>query len=344
MNVRVVKIKVLGEGCFGVVHLVKTIAPVYNKVHAMKSADEDHSSSLRKEEKILQQFVDSPNVVRCHGGFTSVERERGVVYNMFMEYASEGSLLNLMRKNGGRIPERDVNCYTRMILEGLFDIHMKGFVHCDLKPGNILVFPPRDGTGLASLKIADFGLAKQVGVSKVRYGFQGSVPYMSPESIMGDVTGALDVWSLGCVVVEMITGRLPWDTCDPNDLMFKLFSGESPNIPEDMSILGKDFLQKCFVTDPNQRWSASMLLRHPYLLPEPVLPLQHILEKKKYSTLDLRKVSSHPTEFYSRQEIFRGIKVEKDGRNSLSQKRKEKKRRTCAYAANNFRALTTDVG
>ncbi|KAK8477518.1 hypothetical protein V6N13_069261 [Hibiscus sabdariffa] len=165
MYVRVVKIKVLGEGCFGVVHLVKTIAPVYNKVYAMKSVDEDHSSSLRKEEEILQLFVDSPNVVRCHGGFTSVERERGVVYNMFMEYASEGSLLNLMRKNGGRIPERDVNCYTRMILEGLFDIHRKGFVHCDLKPGNILVFPPRDGRGLASLKIADFGLAKQVGIA-----------------------------------------------------------------------------------------------------------------------------------------------------------------------------------
>ncbi|KAL4319591.1 hypothetical protein GQ457_18G018110 [Hibiscus cannabinus] len=258
MDVRVVKIKVLGEGCFGVVHLVKTIAPVYNKVYVMKSADEDHSSSLRKEEEILQQFVDSPNVVRCHGGFTSVERERGVVYNMFMEYASEGSLLNLMSKNGGRIPERDVKCYTRMILEGLFDIHRKGFVHCDLKPGNILVFPPREGTGLASLRIGDFG-------------FQGSVPYMSPESILGDVTGALDVWSLGCVVVQMITGRLPWDTCDPNDLMLKLFSGESPNFPEDMSILGKDFLQKCFVSDPNQRWSASMLLRHAYLLPEPVL-------------------------------------------------------------------------
>ncbi|KAK8625162.1 hypothetical protein V6N13_090038 [Hibiscus sabdariffa] len=188
MNVRVVKIKVLGEGCFGVVHLVKTIAPLYNKVYAMKSADEDHSPCLRKEEEILQQFVDSPNVVRCHGGFTSVERERGVVYNMFMEYASE------------------------------------------------------DGTGLASLKIGDFGLAKQVGVSKVKYGFQGSVPYMSPESILGDVSGALDVWSLGCVVVEMITGRLPWDTCDANDMMLKLFSGESPNIPEDMSILGKDFL------------------------------------------------------------------------------------------------------
>ncbi|KAK8660029.1 hypothetical protein V6N13_050965 [Hibiscus sabdariffa] len=292
MNVRVVKIKVLGEGCFGVVHLVKTIAPVYNKVYAMKSADENHSSSMRKEEEILQQFVDSPNVVRCHGGFTSVERERGVVYNMFMEYAAEGSLLNLMRKNGGRIPERDVNCYTRMILEGLFDIHQKGFVHCDLKPGNILVFPPREDTGLASLKIGDFGLAKQVGVSKVKYGFQGSVPYMSPESILGDVTGALDVWSLGCVVVEMITGRLPWDTCDANDLMLKLFSGESPNIPEDMSILGKDFLRKCFITDPNQRWSASMLLRHPYLLPEHVL--QQSYNASRSSTYSGEERVFHP--------------------------------------------------
>ncbi|GMI83520.1 mitogen-activated protein kinase kinase kinase 16 [Hibiscus trionum] len=104
MDVKVVKIKVLGKGCHGVVHLVKTIAPVYNKVFAM-SADEDHYYSIFKEEEILQHFADSPHIVKCHGGFTNIERERGVVYNMFLEYASGGSLVNLMKKNGGKVPK-----------------------------------------------------------------------------------------------------------------------------------------------------------------------------------------------------------------------------------------------
>ncbi|KAE8724698.1 putative FAD-binding Berberine family protein [Hibiscus syriacus] len=273
MDVKVVKIKVLGKGCFGVVHLVKTITLVYNQVYAMKSADEDHTPSLRMEEEIIQQFVDSPNIIQCYGGFTSIERERGMVYNILLEYASGGNLEDLINKYGGDIPERDVACYTRMILEGLSSIHRKGYVHSDLKPANILVFPPHGGTGLPNLKIGDFGIAKEERVKEMGFGFRGSIPYMSPESILGDVSGALDVWSLGCVVVQMMTGnRLPWENYDANDLMNKLLRGETPNIPENMSILGKDFLAKCFDVNPNRRWSASMLLRHPYVIPQHVLP------------------------------------------------------------------------
>ncbi|PPD70081.1 hypothetical protein GOBAR_DD33036 [Gossypium barbadense] len=140
---------------------------------------------------------------------------------MFLEYASEGSLLDLMNKYGGKIPERDVNCYTQMILEGLLDI-------------------------------ADFGLAKQQGAKDTRSGFRGTKYYMSPESIVGE------------------------DTHDQDDLREKLLRGELPNIPEDMSKLGKSFLRECFTIDPNKRWNASELLCHPdLLLTEHMLPKDH---------------------------------------------------------------------
>ncbi|MBA0788664.1 hypothetical protein Gotri_011897 [Gossypium trilobum] len=129
-----------------------------------------------------------------------------MVYNMFLEYVPRGSLLDLMHRYGGKIPERDVNCYTQMILEGLLDIHEKGYIHSNLKPGNILVFPLQHGTGLSTLKIADFGLAKQQEIKDTRSGFRG-------------------------------TRRLPWDTCDGDELRDKLLRGESPNIPKDMSKL-----------------------------------------------------------------------------------------------------------
>ncbi|PPR92815.1 hypothetical protein GOBAR_AA27855 [Gossypium barbadense] len=64
---------------------------------------------------------------------------------------------------------------------------------------------------------------------------------------------ALDIWLLGCIVLEIITGRFPWDTYDPNDLRDKLLRGESPNIPKDVLKLGKSFSRECFTIDPNKR-------------------------------------------------------------------------------------------
>ncbi|KAK8329570.1 hypothetical protein V6Z12_A11G330400 [Gossypium hirsutum] len=179
MEVKVVNIKVLRNGVFDL---------------CIKICQRRILSFLRREEEIILKFVDCPNIIQCYGGFTSVEREQGMVYNMFFEYALGGSPLDLMNRYGGKIPERDVNCYTLMILEGLLDIHKKGYIHSNLKPGNILVFPLQHGT---------------------RY-------YMSPELIVGEVTGTLDIWSLGCIVVQMITGRLLWDTCDGDELRDKL--------------------------------------------------------------------------------------------------------------------------
>ncbi|XP_052489907.1 mitogen-activated protein kinase kinase kinase 20-like [Gossypium raimondii] len=153
----------------------------------------------------------------------------------------------MMNKYGGKIPERDVNCYTQMILEGLLDVYEKGFIHSDRKLGNILAFPPQHGTHLPTLKIVDFRLAKQQGVKDTRFGFQG---------------------------------RSPWDTHDRDDLRDKLLMGESPNILEDMSKLGNSFLRECFTINPNKRWNASKLLCHPYLLLS-----EHMLPKDNQQSL-----------------------------------------------------------
>ncbi|KAH1046099.1 hypothetical protein J1N35_036883 [Gossypium stocksii] len=134
-----------------------------------------------------------------------------------------------MNKYSDKILKRDVNCYTQMILEGLLDVHEKRFIHSNLKPSNILAFPPQHDTNLPTLKIVDFRLAKQQGVKDTRFRFRG------------------------CIVVEMTKKRLPSDTYDRDDLKDKLLRGEPPNILEDMSKLGKSFLRECFTIDPNKR-------------------------------------------------------------------------------------------
>ncbi|KAK5818158.1 hypothetical protein PVK06_023091 [Gossypium arboreum] len=184
MKVKLMKIKVLGNGSYGVVHLEKIVTPIYNQIYAVKSINEYYSSFLHKEKEILLKFFGCPNIIQCYGGFTSFEQGQGEVYNMFLEYAPEGSLLDLMNKYGGKIPENDVNCYTQMIFEGLLDVHERVLIHSYLKPGNILAFTPQHGTRLPTLKIAGFRLAKQQGVKDTTSRFRGTKYYMSPKSII----------------------------------------------------------------------------------------------------------------------------------------------------------------
>ena len=77
---------------------------------------------------------------------------------------------------------------------------------------------------------------------------------------------AADVWSLGCVVVEMSTGRRPWPELDSSaQIMFKVGMGQSPSMPPSLSKEGHDFLMQCFVHDPTERASAVRLLHHPFV-------------------------------------------------------------------------------
>lgn len=99
-----------------------------------------------------------------------------------------------------------------MILKGLSCIRVKGIVHCDLKPENILVFPCE--VHGYRFKITDFGMAKEPGEAvseSEKHRFHGTPTYMSPESIARrEIETTTDIWSLGCVVLVMVTGRLLW--------------------------------------------------------------------------------------------------------------------------------------
>lgn len=100
----------------------------------------------------------------------------------------------------------------------------------------------------------------------------GTPMYMSPEVIKGENSGragAVDVWSLGCVILEMATGRRPWASLDNEwAIMYNIAQGNPPQMPsnDQLSPQGIDFLKKCFIRDPKKRASAAELLQHEWIM------------------------------------------------------------------------------
>ncbi|XP_057422259.1 mitogen-activated protein kinase kinase kinase 20-like [Lotus japonicus] len=266
----------IGRGSFATVSLAiptgSSSSTRFPLPTVVKSAEASTSSSLENEKNVLDRLGSScPRIIRCFGGDRTFENgeER---FNLFLEYAAGGSLADQVKFHGGRIPENKVRSYTRSVVEGLLHIHSNGFIHCDIKLQNILVF------GDGEVKIADFGLAKEVGVEQEQgKGFEcrGTPLFMSPESVKsGENLPPADVWALGCAVVEMVSGKPAWNVEKDSSmwsLLLRIGAGEeSPEIPEEVSEEGRDFLEKCFVKDPRKRWTAEMLLKHPFVAAVPL--------------------------------------------------------------------------
>ncbi|GER40897.1 mitogen-activated protein kinase kinase kinase, partial [Striga asiatica] len=240
----------LGEGTYGRVYK----ATLRSSLIAVKTEKTSLSQTLRKEFQILARLYDCPHVIRCLGYHTTQDYEGRLVSNLLLEYASGGSLLDRIQKSGGfGLPEMEVRAHTKSILRGLRHIHGLGFVHCDLKPENVLLVAEN---GNFTAKISDFGLSKERGT--VPYA-SGTRAYLSPEAeLLGRQEEASDVWALGCVVLEMLVGRENAWGGEKEEILGRI-GGEM--ISED----ARDFVKCCFTSDPDQRPTADSLLPHSFV-------------------------------------------------------------------------------
>ncbi|KAK7226336.1 hypothetical protein V2G26_014339 [Clonostachys chloroleuca] len=228
------------------------------------------AEQIREEMSVLE-VLDHPNVVSYYG----IEVHRDRVY-IFMEFCSGGSLATLLEH--GRIEDEQViMVYALQLLEGLAYLHESGIAHRDIKPENILL----DHNGI--IKYVDFGAAKVIArqgrtlaadlhATKPNKSMTGTPMYMSPEVIKGENpgrAGAVDIWSLGCVILEMVTGRRPWANLDNEwAIMYSIAQGNPPQLPstDQLSECGIDFLSRCFTRDPKTRASAVELLQHEWII------------------------------------------------------------------------------
>ncbi|KAG8833438.1 ATP binding [Serendipita sp. 400] len=183
--------------------------------------------------------------------------------NIFLEYVPGGSVASLLR-NYGAFEESLTANWVRQILRGLEYLHGQTIIHRDIKGANILV----DNKG--GIKISDFGISKKVeeGFPRAnRMSMQGSVFWMAPEVVKQiPYTSKADIWSVGCLVVEMLTAQHPFPDMTQMTILWKLGTGTlKPTIPSETSANATDFLQKTFELDHTARPSATDLINHAWL-------------------------------------------------------------------------------
>ncbi|KAI1312274.1 hypothetical protein EDD11_002993 [Mortierella claussenii] len=217
--------------------------------------------ALFSEMEVLKD-LDHENIVQ-YLGFAQNEETA----NIFLEYVSGGSIESCLKRSGP-FPEAVIRFFTRQILLGLEYIHSKKIVHRDIKAANVLV----DEQGVC--KISDFGISKRNAQSQGGYdenvgSLQGSIFWMAPEMVTSKAYGAkVDIWSFGCLVLEMFTGQQPWKGYAPQQALFTIGSSSAhPPIPESISEEGQRFLARCFTTDANQRPTAAELLQDAFAVP-----------------------------------------------------------------------------
>ena len=230
--------QLIGKGTFGRVYLGMNATT--GEFLAVKEVEVNPKAAQGDQKKMQElvaaldreidtmQHLDHVNIVQYLG---CERKERSI--SIFLEYISGGSIGSCLRKHG-KFEEAVVASLTRQTLSGLAYLHREGILHRDLKADNILL--DLDGT----CKISDFGISKKTdniyGNDKTN-SMQGSVFWMAPEVVRAQGEGysaKVDIWSTGCVVLEMFAGRRPWSKDEAVGAIYKIANGETPPIPDDI--------------------------------------------------------------------------------------------------------------
>ncbi|WVQ85452.1 hypothetical protein IAT38_007617 [Cryptococcus sp. DSM 104549] len=268
------------------------------RLHGMPEAE---VKDVMSEVELLKR-LSHPSIVKYEG----MSRDEEYL-NIVLEFVENGSLGQTL-KAFGVFNEKLVSSYVAKILEGLDYLHSQGVVHCDLKSANIL------STKNGNVKLSDFGVslnmkavenikqdaktAGKAGAGKRASEVAGTPNWMAPEVIsLAGASFASDIWSLGCTIIELLTGKPPYsDITNSMTVLFRIVEDDMPPLPEGISSNLTDFLKLCFIKDPKGRPSAAVLFEHPWLQtlnPElQALRSQDSMPFLRRVSMDLRRVDS----------------------------------------------------
>ncbi len=271
-------IKVIGQGAYGTVYEV--IDKRTGRFMAAKRISFGRIEDPQKKQQAIDEVIKEielmkglshENIVR----YIDVEVRKDSLY-IFLEYVPKGSLASML-SNCGPLPESTVRNYTRQILQGLQYLHNQNIVHRDIKSANLLV--NTDGV----IKLADFGHSKVINneaslSARPNQSVKGTPMWMAPEVVKCNQNGKWsDIWSVGCVVVELMTGECPYPNLkhmDPLQIMIKIAHDDTvvPAIPQNASLECQQFLGRIFQRDPLARPTVEELLEMDFITKEYIVP------------------------------------------------------------------------
>ena len=237
----------LGQGAMGTVY--KAVDPLIDRIVAIKTINlslamdekDEYESRFYQEAKAAGR-LSHPNIVTIY----DVGKSGEIAY-IAMEFL-QGRELRDVLNDGKRMPVEQVINVVAQVAQGLAYAHEHGIVHRDVKPSNIMIV--RDG----HVKITDFGIARMASAAvRTQTGMVlGSPKYMSPEQVVGKLTDQRsDIFSLGVMLYEMLTGQAPFAGENVNAIMYQTLnsvppppSSLSPNVPEMLNFIVAKALAK----------------------------------------------------------------------------------------------------
>ncbi|MBI4614238.1 MAG: SUMF1/EgtB/PvdO family nonheme iron enzyme [Planctomycetes bacterium] len=249
-------VEMIGEG--GMAEVYKVIEPRAKTVRALKLLKSSaESERFRREIKNIRK-LEHPNVIRIYEDGTL----DGKPY-FFMDFVDGEALVERMDRGETSLPESLE--ILRQIASGLEAAHAQGIIHRDIKPSNILLDSDSEGNFL--VKITDFGIARSTTDTQVTMEGEllGTFKYMSPEHIKGvPIDGRSDIFSLGVIAYELLTGREPFEVDAPVGYLFVNIKEEPPpiyaarkDLPRKLDLL----VRKLMAKEPKDRYDATGLIR-----------------------------------------------------------------------------------
>ncbi|XP_061560262.1 cGMP-dependent protein kinase 2 isoform X2 [Phycodurus eques] len=234
----------LGVGGFGRVELMTALN--HGKYYAMKRVSKKHIVGKRQEEHVLFEkkilkAIQCDFIVRLHATF----KDTRYIY-MVMEFCGGGEIWTKL-KEVGRFDEQMAVFCTACVVEAYAYLHKKSIMYRDLKPENLML----DACGY--VKLVDFGFARELVRGEKTYSFVGTPEYMAPEIIKNQGHDfAVDFWSLGVLIYELLVGSPPFSSSEPQKIYSKILDGVL-KYPPYLSEAAKSIISKLCRPRPGQR-------------------------------------------------------------------------------------------
>ena len=258
---RVGPYRVLGElGAGGMAVVYKAVQPSLDRLVAIKELRAEYVHDRQIATRFEREATSLATLQ--HGNIVHVYdylRDEESAY-IVMEFVDGIDLFDVLAE-GGKMPPEIAASIAEQVAEGLEYAHYRGIVHRDIKPSNILV------SKRGEVKIMDFGIARDPGKSELtQIGLAVGTPaYMAPEQIRGDrIDFRTDVFALGIVLFEMLTGRKPWSEEDGRSVTVRVLDEPHPSLravlPDAPAELER-IIDRCLAKDPNGRYRTTFELR-----------------------------------------------------------------------------------